>query len=203
MKISILFLVGVMCSPFAGSSLAWGGSAESQLLFSLNAQGKIRLGIINTSRQTLNIEVLDKNGSILFEDRTKSGNNYFKILDLCKLDDGDYQVRLTGLKIEICRSFSVFKSQIKIASKKNETESKNEPQFKVIDNKSVIVYYNNTEASQVRIDIELNNEPVFQDVDIKDVNIVRKYSLVKLPAGEYVIRVYAGDHSYSYPIAVK
>lgn len=194
-------LIILTTTPFFCNAFC--GNIESHLLFSLSAEGKVRLGIINTSSQKLNVEVVDKSGNVLFEASTKGGTNYFKLVDFLKLSDGDYEVHLSGLPNEIKREFTIKNNKISIAKINKNDDGGIKPVFSLRSDQSIVVSYLNTDDSKVRVAFEQNGDVVFQDQGIAEKSILKKYSLKQLAPGKYEVKVYSGEKMFSYPIEIK
>lgn len=171
-------------------------SPESQLLFSLTSDNKARVGIINTSTHNLSLEITSKSGAVYFETSTKSGTNYFKLLDLSKMPDDEYVIRLKGLPQEITRRFvkNNGKVSLKIQLK---------PVFKIIDNEKLLIYYSNSNQKPVNITFNQQNDRIFETLDIKDAVISITYSLKNLPKGSYTVNVSTEDETFKYELTVK
>lgn len=169
---------------------------ESQLLFSLTSDNKARVGIINTSTHNLSLEITSKSGAMYFETSTKGGTNYFKLLDLSKMPDDEYVIRLKGLSQEITRRFvkNNGKVSLKIQLK---------PVFKIIDNEKLLIYYANSTQKRVNITFNQQNERIFETLDITDAVISITYSLKNLPRGSYTVNVITEDETFKYELTVK
>jgi hypothetical protein len=169
---------------------------ESRLLFSISSQTKIRLGVINTSHQTLHLEISNKNGDTFLTQTTKGGTNYFQLFDVSKLPDGEYVINLTGLLHDIQKKFY-------IQNKKIQLKNNDEPRFSIIDGESLRILYNNPQGKIVTVVFELNNETIFEDNELKDIVINKKYSLKQMMKGNYILKLSVGDETFNYSFEIK
>ena len=85
---------------------AYGGVPETRLLFSIG-QNTIRLGVINSSKQNLDLEIVSKTGNIFLSKTTKGGTNFFQMFDVSNLPDGEYVVHLFNSGLDIKKQFVV------------------------------------------------------------------------------------------------
>lgn len=182
-----------VCALFTANSIA--NPTESQLLFSLTSDNKARVGIINTSNGNLFLEIVNKEGQGYFDVTAKKGTNYFKLLDLSKLPDGEYTIRLKGLPQEMHRKFSISNNKITL---KREVK----PVFKIMDNDKFLIYYGNSEKNPVSIIFSQNNELIFENKELTDATISVTYSLKNLPEGTYTVSVITADDTYKYELKV-
>lgn len=174
----------------------YSGKPESRLLFSVTAQNTIRLGVINSTKQDLMLEIVNRNGNVFLSQLTKSGTNFFQLFDVTKLPDGDYDVKLTGEDFNLKRKFAIDKRIIKI-------KTVIEPKVSQVDNETLLVFYNNSENHNISIFLEQNNEVVFEENKIKDAIVNKRLSLKKIPKGKYIVKLWIDNESYHYPIEVK
>jgi hypothetical protein len=184
--LGILFnLANVQCNP-----------PESCLLFSITSQSKVRLGVINTSNKSLNLEITNKNGNIFLKETTKRGANYFQLLDLSKMPDGEYTVKLSGLDKDIKKRFLISNNKIKM-------ETIIEPIFRVLDNNMLMVFYKNTQGKPVNIAFEQSNQVVFEEKNITEPILNKRYSLKQLPRGQFTVKLYSDDDVFNYSLEIK
>jgi hypothetical protein len=171
-------------------------SPESQLLFSLTSDNKARVGIINTSAQALTLAITNKDGEVFFETTAKSGTNYFKLIDLNNLTDGEYIVRMKGLNKEVRKRFVVSNKQITM-------KAEVKPTFKITEEGTLLIYYRNSEQRPVDITFYQNNEAVFETKSITDAVVSKSYVLNKMPKGSYTVTVVADNERFNYDLVIK
>jgi hypothetical protein len=176
-----------------------GGSPENCLLFSLTSGSNARLGVVNSSTQPLNLEITGNNGAIYFSKSISGQENFFQIIDLSKMSDGDYIVKLKGSEKVLEKKFLVSNSVAKLIIKEKEVD----PVFQLINNETLVVSYPNVNNKNVSIYFELNNEVVYEDRDIKGTQLSKKYSLKKLPKGEYSVKLNSDGKLFNYPVVIK
>ena len=169
---------------------------ESQLLFSLTSQNKARIGVINVSQQSLSLEITNKKGDVFFKKKTKNGSNYFEVIDLSQMPNDEYTVNVKGLAQEIHKKFIVNNKEVTI---KFETK----PSFKIINNESLLIYYNNYQKKPVNIAINLYNELVFESKNITDSIVYKKFSLKQMTKGLYVVNLSADKEIFNYDLEIK
>jgi hypothetical protein len=172
---------------------------ESCLLFSIASKSNARLGIVNTNNHSLQLEIINANGEIFFSKTVSGKQNYFQLLDLSNMPDGKYNVKLKGESTEFGKGFTISNHKVEIQKKSFEQR----PLFKMIDNEILAVSYLNKTSGYVNILFELNNEIIFEDRNISQTPVSKRYSLKQLPKGDYIVKLYSGDQSFSYPMAIK
>lgn len=172
---------------------------DSHLLFSISSESKARLGIVNLSRRSIKLEILNQDEVMLF-DRTVSGyENFFQLLDLSGMPDGDYTVRLTrniGESEE--KNFIIEKGVATLVVEKKEIP----PVFRLVDDNSLIISYLNAKSNSVNVFFEYNDEVVFEDRGIRESPVSKRYSLAKLPKGNYVVKLYSGGKIYDFSMTI-
>lgn len=193
----------ILFSIFSSFSSLFCSNTESQLLFSLTSEGKIRMGVINTSKRSLHFEVVDNNSTVMYETSVKAGSNYFKLIDFSKLADGNYEVHLNGLTNDLKRKFAIVKGRISIVVNKNEEDNLEKPNFTLISNDAIVIEYNNSAGLIVRMHIEKNSEEIYSDENSSGHKFIKKYSLKNLPKGKYEIKLFVGDKTFTYPVEIK
>jgi hypothetical protein len=175
---------------------AYSGIPESQLLFSITSQNTIRLGVINTSKQDLDLEIVNKTGNVFLDKKTKSGSNYFQLLDVNNLPDGNYVIHLSGRNLDIEKKFIIENRKIKL-------KINFKPKFNFIDNETLLVFLNNPERKNIDIAFENNKEVIFEDKNVNEALLNKRYSLKKMPKGYFTIKLWVDDELYQYSIEVK
>jgi len=175
---------------------AYSGIPESQLLFSITSQNTIRLGVINTSKQDLDLEIVNKTGNVFLSKKTKSGSNYFQLLDVNNLPDGNYVIHLSGRNLDIEKKFIIENRKIKL-------KINFKPKFDFIDNETLLVFLNNPERKNIVIAFENNKEVIFEDKNVNEALLNKRYSLKKMPKGYFTIKLWIDDELYQYSIEVK
>jgi len=189
----------VVCSISIGLvslfSNVYGGAPETRLLFSIS-QNTIRLGVINSSKQDLDLEIVSKKGNAFLNKTTKKGTNYFQMFDASTLPEGDYTVLLSGGELNIKKKFS-------IENRKLVLKRVIEPKFSLLDNETLLVFFSNPSQNAVDIALERNNEVVFEDSRITEAVLNKRYSLKKVPKGYYTLRFLVDEELYRYSFEVK
>ncbi len=182
---------------FINSSLV--NASDSQLLFSLTSESKARLGVVNKDNHVLDLEISDKNGEVFYSKSVQSGQNFFQLLSLTDMPDGQYQVILSGYECHYQKEFIIAKHKAELIFKTKVQE----PTFQLINNNTLAVSYSNANGKTVNIFFEINDEVVFEDRNISDRIVNKKYSLKQLPKGAYSVKLYSDGNIFSYPLVLK
>lgn len=190
-----LLLIILLLATYINNQASTPGS---QLLFSITSQKTGRLGIINTDKKPLELTIQNNSGAVFFTRTIKAGNNFFQILDLAKMEEGTYTIKASDGNKMLEKSFIVSASEVKIVKDKKAERPK--PAFVMADAKTLVISYYNALSETVNVFFMMDDEVIFEDRGIPDVAITKKYSLQKLPAGDYVVKVYAGSMVFSYPL---
>lgn len=190
---SLLVALIIIAESYAG------GKPSSCLLFSIAPGNKARLGVVNSSSRSMSLEILNVSGIAFFNKSISVNANYFQMLDLSKMADGEYTVKLKGSENEYEKKFTIKNKTASLIVKPKETA----PVFQMIDNETLFVSYLNPDNKNVSIYFELNNEIVFEDRNLQNAQLSKKYSLKKLPKGAYDVKVYSDGKIFNYPLAVK
>jgi hypothetical protein len=180
------------------SAFVLASGPESYLLFSLTSQNTARLGIVNTTNRDLNLSITNVSGEVFFSKAVSGKHNYFQMLDLNKMPGGEYSVKLSGLDETCMKKFIVTNSTVQLI--KDEKESL--PSFNLMNDKTLTVSYFNSQKNTVNILLEKDNEVVFEDKGLLDMALSKRYSLKKLPGGEYTVKLKSGEKTYSFPLVL-
>lgn len=192
-----LFLAVCLLAPILCSSYII--APESHLLFTISAKTKGRLGIVNKSNKNLKVEIVGIDEISLFNKKVSPNNNYFQVLDLSSMPNGEYCVILTaGLEEITEKKFKVQEGIASLVKKPQEVS----PVFKVVNNSSLLISYLNANLNSVSIFLEKDEEIVFEDRNIVDMPLSRRYSLSNLPKGPYVVKLYSGGKVYTFSLSL-
>lgn len=173
-------------------------SPESCMLFSITSQNTARLGIINSDKKAADLTVTNLSGEIFFQKTVHGENNYFQLLNLSNMPDGTYSILFSNGNVISQKRFTITNSLARIINEEQEPE----PKFIRPDDQTLIVSYYNINSNDVNIFFLVNDEVVFEDRGLTDIAFSKKYSLQRLPAGEYLVKLYSGGQVYSYPFAL-
>ena len=179
-------------------SQAWATPPDNCMLFSITSLNTARLGVINTSRRSVELTISNTAGEAFFTKSVHGENNYFQMFDLANLPDGNYSVKLFDGTNTTQKSFTVSNSLARVIKANEEPK----PNFMMPDDKTLIVSYLNTNFNDVNIFFMLDDEVVFEDRGLTEMTVSKKYSLRQLPAGKYTVKLYSGGQIYSYPLAL-
>ncbi len=195
------FLRQVVCIAitFTISYSLYSSTPQSCLLFSITKNNVARIGIVNRESKNLELLITDKFGEVLFSKSVSDYEDYFKLFDLTGMPEGDYKVKLTGSAKTFEKRFAIHNNIAMVVKEKEEVQ----PVFKLINEDILIISYLNAKMSKVNIFFELNDDVVFEERNITGTPVSKKYSLSRLPHGNYVVKLYSGSKIYEYPLAVK
>jgi len=174
-------------------------ATESQLLFTISSEFKARLGVVNRENHAMDVEITNNNGDVFFTKTVSGGQNYFQLLDLTAMPDGQYKIKLAGFGTAEEKEFNISNHKAEMMKKEKLTE----PSFHLINGEVLAVNYPNVNGKSVNIFFELNNEVVFEDRNISEKIVNKKYSLKQLPKGEYDVKLYSGGNIFTYPLVIK
>ena len=171
---------------------------ENCLLFSITSQNTARLGVINTSRKSIDLTITNSMGEVFFTKSIRGENNFFQLLDLANMPNGSYTVTIADGNNTSEKRFSVTNSTAKTIKESEESK----PSFIRPDDQTLIVSYLNTDLRPVNIFFMIDDEVVFEDRGLTGMALSKRYSLRQLPAGQYTVKLYTGDQIYSYPLVL-
>jgi hypothetical protein len=194
-KTCYVFLFAILFFTYHGIATA----TETQLLFSISSEFKARLGVVNRENHALDIEITNNNGDVFFSKTVSGGQNYFQLLDLTAMPDGQYNVRLSGFGTTTEKEFSIANHRAELIKQVKLPE----PSFHLLNGEVLAVNYPNINGKSVNIFFELNNEVVFEDRNISEKIVNKKYSLKQLPRGEYFVKLYSEGNIFTYPLVIK
>jgi hypothetical protein len=192
-KLKLLLLINCF---FVSHLSSFCNPPETLLLFSVTSSKVARLGVINTTQQSLSVQIVKSDGDIYFNETIKEKSNLFQLLEMNKLPDGEYCVRVTGTDKVIKREF--IKSQANV-----EVLEVFEPKFFNINNEMVNVFYKNPKGAPVNITIEQKDEVLFSDGPLTDKQINKRYSLQKFPKGVYIMKFNVSGDTYQFTLDIK
>lgn len=161
--------------------------------------GKSILLKLDSQSADSNIRLTDSEGNILFNENS-SGKNFSKKLNLDKLEDGNY-----SLKVESELNTLVFNVTIDDAnlSVEKSREIKNKPSAFQKD-KKVYLNYLNKGLEPVEISIrDKNDNTVYEETREGDLLVKGIYNLNRAPKGEYMLMVKYGNETFFENIVIK
>lgn len=161
--------------------------------------GKSILLKLDSQSADSNIRLTDSEGNILFNENS-SGKNFSKKLNLDKLEDGNY-----SLKVESELNTLVYNVTIEDAnlSVEKSREIKNKPSAFQKD-KKVYLNYLNKGLAPVEISIrDKNDNTVYEETREGDLLVKGIYNLNRAPKGEYMLMVKYGNETFFENIVIK
>lgn len=200
MNFTLRMVSGSLLALFLTSGIL-ASDHQTCLLFSITQQHVARLGVVNTDKGNAKLEIINSSDEVVFTKNIPGKHNYFQLLDLSKMPDGNYKVKLSGEEKTYVKEFVVNNQVATVKVKHKEVEVA--PVFHMINNDELAVTYLNTLGKNVSIYFELSDEVIFEDRNLTQTPITKKYSLKKLPKGNYTVKLYAGNNIFSYSMALK
>jgi hypothetical protein len=156
----------------------------------------VNLGSVQ--KEEINIAIEDAAGNTLVSESVKNNANFVKKYNVSKLDVGQYFITITKKTLRTVQPFSVSIEGITMS----EVEKKEKFLPYVIQNGNkldVNVLLGNYNNITIKI---LDNEgsSSLDDRNYVVLTLHKRYDLSKLPAGNYVAEVTAGDETFYYSI---
>lgn len=161
--------------------------------------GKSILLKLDSQSADSNIRLTDSEGNILFNENS-SGKNFSKKLNLDKLEDGNY-----SLKVESELNTLVFNVTIDDAnlSVEKSREINNKP-LAFQKDKKVYLNYLNKGLAPLEISIrDKNDNTVYEETREGDLLVKGIYNLNRAPKGEYMLKVKSGNETFFENIVIK
>lgn len=181
------------------SQSVYSNQPESCLLFSISEHNVARIGIINREKNNLQLSIYNETGTELFSQTVSAYKDFFKLISLSGISEGEYVVKLTGGGKAFEKKFTMNNTIASIVKEKEEIK----PVFKLINEDILIISYFNAKNNKVNIFFEMDDNVVFEERNITGTPVKKKYSLKRLEHGEYIVKLYSGSKIYEYPLAVK
>ena len=193
MKRSLQWLIVYLISVLLSGSVS-AKNPESHLLFSITSQNTARLGIVNKSKRSIDLTISNYEGNVIYT-RSVSGNqNYFQLYSLANMPDGEYIVAISNLEEIESKRFRIINSSAYMVREQKDLP----PTFRLVENNTLYVSYLNAKKIPVNIFIMKKDDVLFEERGIAESGISKRYSLQKLPAGEYEVRLYSAGKIYSH-----
>lgn len=170
----------------------------AEVLFSITADNRARMGCINQGDQVVRLELSDEAGTSVFSKKIDKHTDYFTFLDLKNLPSGIYILQTKGNDTTEFRAFRKTGEQILAIDIAKEIS----PQIFHAGN-LLQVAYQNLLNNTVKLSIEAGTQTFFSDSDNSGSVFTKKYSLEELPRGKYNLKIETILHSYIYPIELK
>jgi hypothetical protein len=169
------------------------------LLFSLTADKKARVGVVNSGDKNIRLSLSNNKGEVLFNKNINKHSNYFKYYDLSKLPDGKYVFALSGYGRSTEKRIEIKKSEVIIVKEKTAPK----PLLYYNNDGFLILIWDSAANKLKKLTILNNNNVIYEDNLGYDDSIRKRYSLDKLGRGKYEVNFYAGDKLFTYDFEKK
>lgn len=183
-----MMTVAIPSAVFAGGEVKVKPAEKSKAVISLNE--------LDAQSVTLSIES-DDESVIYYSKFIGNTDDYSKMFDFSKLEDGNYVIIVDAAGDLIRKPLSIRNSEVILKKAKSVTQ----PVFRMKDN-TLLVFHNNQERDEYLISFYGNEGKFFTD-EIEDMNIAKRYDLSQLPTGSYSVSVQDSDDFYTYRFQIK
>jgi hypothetical protein len=156
----------------------------------------VNLGSIQ--KEEISISITDANGYVLVDEIVKNNANFVKKYNVSKLEAGQYEITITKKTLRTVQPFTISETGVQMLD--IEKKEKFLPVLTQNGNKlDVNVLLGNYNNITVKI---LDNEghKALEDKNYVVLTLHKRYDLSKLPAGNYIAEVKAGDETFYYNI---
>jgi hypothetical protein len=161
--------------------------------------GKSILLKLDSQSADSNIRLTDSDGNILFNENS-SGKNFSKKLNLDKLEDGNYSLKVESELNTLVYNVTIDDANLSVEKSR---EIKNKPSAFQKD-KKVYLNYLNKGLEPVEISIrDKNDNTVYEETREGDLLVKGIYNLNRAPKGEYMLMVKYGNETFFENIVIK
>lgn len=161
--------------------------------------GKSILLKLDSQTADSNIRLTDSEGNILFNENS-SGKNFSKKLNLDKLEDGNYSLKVESELNTLVYNVTIDDANLSVEKSR---EIKNKP-LAFQKDKKVYLNYLNKGLAPVEISIrDKNDNTVYEETREGDLLVNGIYNLNRAPKGEYMLMVKYGNETFFENIVIK
>jgi Secretion system C-terminal sorting domain len=202
MKTQLFLVVALVATLFTQTAFANTNERNFDLggttvkISSVEKSVMVNLGSVQKEEILISIE--DANGNTLVSESVKNNANFVKKYNVSKLEEGQYFITVTKKTLRTVQPFIV--SSIGVTMSDVEKKEKFLPYVIQNGNKlDVNVLLGNYNNITIKI---LDNEgrSALNDTNYVVLTLHKRFDLSKLPAGNYVAEVTAGDETFYYSI---
>ena len=172
-----------------------------------NAADKINVTLENSTKEVNisiselvlgeRINVLDRNGNEIFSETVKTTNEYTKLIDFSKFEQGVHYVEtITDTEIKVT-PFIIVPQQKKVIKGKTKTYAV--PVFK-FENNIATVKVNNTGKQPVTISVSGSGRELDVTKDNTAETIEKSYSFSSVSGGDYYVLITVGNRYFSHKV---
>jgi hypothetical protein len=161
--------------------------------------GKSILLKLDSQSADSNIRLTDSEGNILFNENS-SGKNFSKKLNLDKLEDGNYSLKVESELNTLVYNVTIDDANLSVEKSR---EINNKP-LAFQKDKKVYLNYLNKGLAPLEISIrDKNDNTVYEETREGDLLVKGIYNLNRAPKGEYMLMVKSGNETFFENIVIK
>jgi len=153
------------------------------------------VSIINPTASFLKMKIYDEAGNLYYSNKVSAETTDQKLFDFSYLEDGTYNIVLTGKGDKLEKKFEVLNNKLVAESLDKLTEK---TLFRAEDNSLFVTYlsFKNTNF-KISINDEFGNE-VFENSYVSEPTFSKKFNVEALPKGDYKVRLVSDNKEYNY-----
>ncbi len=154
--------------------------------------------IVSVYSETENIyklQLIDKNGQVIYSSKTNKNGSYNNIFDFGKLKDGEYKMSISNNEIRAERKFSISNNGISVG----EHYFTSAPVFNYKDN-AVSISYLNFEDEKLSLKLYDGNDVIYTKELEDKFAITERLNLKNLSRGDYRVVVENDNFNYSFTV---
>ena len=138
------------------------------------------------------LSVKDKNGTVIYSQEIENSGTYSKVLDLSKLEKGNYTTELEKDFEIVIKPFTVLDGQVSF----DEEKTIFKPVIRTEDN-LVLISKLAFDKQPLKIAIYYNDEVIFSETVTDEKNLLKRvYKLSKEEKGDYKVVINSNNRSY-------
>ena len=152
---------------------------------------KVRIEF-ETVKKGHTLSIKDKNGTVIYSQEIENSGTYSKVLDLSKLEKGNYTTELEKDFEIIIKPFTVLDGQVSF----DEEKTIFKPVIRT-ENNLVLISKLAFDNQPLKIAIYYNDEVIFSETVTDEKNLLKRvYKLSKEEKGDYKVIINSNNRSY-------
>ena len=152
---------------------------------------KVRIEF-ETVKKGHTLSIKDKNGTVIYSQEIENSGTYSKVLDLSKLEKGNYTTELEKDFEIVIKPFTVLDGQVSF----DEEKTIFKPVIRTEDN-LVLISKLAFDKQPLKIAIYYNDEVIFSETVKDEKNLLKRvYKLSKEEKGDYKVVINSNNRSY-------
>ena len=152
---------------------------------------KVRIEF-ETVKKGHTLSIKDKNGTVIYSQEIENSGTYSKVLDLSKLEKGNYTTELEKDFEIIIKPFTVLDGQVSF----DEEKTIFKPVIRT-ENNLVLISKLAFDNQPLKIAIYYNDEVIFSETVTDEKNLLKRvYKLSKEEKGDYKVVINSNNRSY-------